>query len=92
MGEAFTIRSPCHYSSQVDGFSTRLLENGSFRTFWVRYLRARGSILQLELEVEKNPQRVGATIHDLESNATLATQAPAVFVYSKELQSEWAAG
>ena len=67
------------------------LKMDPFEHFGFGYLRApEGSILQLELEVEKNPQRVGATIHGLESNATLATQAPAVFVYSKELQSEWA--
>ena len=67
------------------------LKMDPFEHFGFGYLRApEGSILQLELEVEKNPQRVGATIHDLESNATLATPSPTVFVYSKELQSEWA--
>ena len=40
------------------------LKMDPFEHFGFGYLRApEGSILQLELEVEKNPQRVGATIH-----------------------------
>ena len=66
------------------------LKTDPFEHFGFGYLRApEGSILKLELEVEKSPLRVGAFIQGPESNVTLATQAPAVFVYSKELQSEW---
>jgi hypothetical protein len=54
------------------------------------YLRApEGSILQLELEVEKSPERVGSTIHGLESNVTLDRKDSGVFSYSIELGEEW---
>ena len=56
------------------------------------YLRApEGSVLELELEVENSPERVGATIHGSESNFTLALEEPTVFSYSTELHNEWTA-
>ena len=57
------------------------LKMDPFEHFGFGYLRApEGSILQLELEVEKNPQRVGATIHDLDQTQPSRLKPPFSFI------------